>query len=215
MCCVDRKSDDVFRRIFGRVDTKDILARFLSLVLEVEILPEELMLLDAITPPKCTEPKPLVLNILAWRSAAHEKLHIELQCVSKENARWRAMYYLTQAIVDDACDENFYLALPKVISILLADSLLFEENDPKEYHEVFHVRSAESNALLTDALAIHVLELARLLEWKLDGDTEALAMWGMYLNNVDGDALEIIAEREPMIRRAIAIEKGGVLNEGF
>jgi predicted transposase/invertase (TIGR01784 family) len=42
---INRKNDYAFKRIFGHEDTKDILAGFLSAVLEVPIRPEELTLI--------------------------------------------------------------------------------------------------------------------------------------------------------------------------
>ncbi|MDR1740323.1 MAG: Rpn family recombination-promoting nuclease/putative transposase [Synergistaceae bacterium] len=204
---VNRKNDYAFKRIFGQEDTKDILARFLSLVLDVEIRPEELRLLNPALPSKYITGKSSVLDIMAEHSAAHEKLHIELQCVNEGNTERRAMYYWGRAFTEDLPVGGNYSALPRMISILILDFRLFKWRDQAKYHGVFHISDDEERVLFTDALEIHVIELPRLMKRKLDDGTDALVLWGMYLNNIRGSVMDMIARREPMIRRAMTVEE--------
>ncbi|MDR2136918.1 MAG: Rpn family recombination-promoting nuclease/putative transposase [Synergistaceae bacterium] len=48
---INRKNDYAFKRIFGHEDTKDILAGFLSAVLDVPIQQEELTLIPTVSNP--------------------------------------------------------------------------------------------------------------------------------------------------------------------
>ena len=43
---INRKNDYFFKRLFGHEDTRDILARFLTVVLDVPIEPDELTLVE-------------------------------------------------------------------------------------------------------------------------------------------------------------------------
>jgi hypothetical protein len=45
MMKINRKNDYFFKRVFGHEDTRDILARFLTVVLGVPIEPDELSLI--------------------------------------------------------------------------------------------------------------------------------------------------------------------------
>jgi hypothetical protein len=44
---INKRNDYAFKRIFGHEDTKDILARFLTVMLGIQIEPEELTLIPS------------------------------------------------------------------------------------------------------------------------------------------------------------------------
>jgi len=71
---INRKNDYAFKRIFGHEDTKDILARFLTVVLEVSIEPDELTLVHTEFSPEYLADKASRLDIHVRRSALHEKM---------------------------------------------------------------------------------------------------------------------------------------------
>jgi len=76
---VNRKNDYAFKRIFGHEDSKDILARFLSVVLNVTIEADELTLIQTELSPEYVADKASALDIQVRRSEFHEKMNVEMQ----------------------------------------------------------------------------------------------------------------------------------------
>ena len=68
---INRKNDFAFKRIFGHEDSKDILARFLSVVLDVPIEVDELTLIQTELNPEFVADKSSVLDIQVRRSEFH------------------------------------------------------------------------------------------------------------------------------------------------
>ncbi|MDR2522208.1 MAG: Rpn family recombination-promoting nuclease/putative transposase, partial [Synergistaceae bacterium] len=64
---INRKNDYAFKRIFGREDTKDILADFLTDVLVTPIEPEEITLINTELNPNYLEDKAARLDIQVRR----------------------------------------------------------------------------------------------------------------------------------------------------
>jgi predicted transposase/invertase (TIGR01784 family) len=75
---VNRKNDYAFKRIFGHENSKDVLARFLSVVLNVPIEADELTLVQTELSPEYVSDKASVLDIQVRRSEYHEKMNVEL-----------------------------------------------------------------------------------------------------------------------------------------
>ncbi|MDR1137570.1 MAG: Rpn family recombination-promoting nuclease/putative transposase, partial [Synergistaceae bacterium] len=88
---INRKNDYFFKRVFGHEDTKDILARFLTVVLSVPIEPDELSLIHTEINPEYLADKASVLDIQVRRSASHEKLNIEMQIADEGNIERRIL----------------------------------------------------------------------------------------------------------------------------
>jgi predicted transposase/invertase (TIGR01784 family) len=78
MMKINRKNDYFFKRVFGHEDTRDILARFLTVVLSVSIEPDELSLIRTELSPEYLADKASVLDIQIRRSKAHEKFNVEM-----------------------------------------------------------------------------------------------------------------------------------------
>ena len=64
---INRKNDYAFKRIFGHEDSKDVLARFLSVVLDVPIEADELTLIQTELSPEYAADKSSVLDFRVRR----------------------------------------------------------------------------------------------------------------------------------------------------
>ena len=89
---INRKNDYAFKRIFGHEDTKDILARFLTVVLKVAIEPDELTLVHTEFSPEYLLDKSSTLDIQIRRSEFHEKLNVEMQIGDEGNIERRILF---------------------------------------------------------------------------------------------------------------------------
>ena len=208
---INRKNDYAFKRIFGHEDSKDVLARFLSVVLNVPIEADELTLIQTELSPEYIGDKSSVLDIQVRRSEFHEKMNIEMQQSNEGHIERRILYYWGRNFSGELKARQNYSELPRQISILIADFDVYDWKDSKKFHGVFHVRDQEEGLLFSDALEIHVLELPKLRKQPLK--LNALECWLLYLDNMEGEIMEQIATQEPMIRRAMTIEEAFMKSE--
>ena len=212
---VNRKNDYAFKRIFGHEDSKDILARFLSVVLNVTIEADELTLIQTELSPEYVADKASALDIQVRRSEFHEKMNVEMQQRDndKGNIDRRILYYWGRSFSGELKSGQDYSELPRQISIVIADFDVFDWNDSTKFHGVFNVREQNEGLLFSDALEIHVLELPKLRKQSFKEKWSALECWLLYLDNKEGQIMEQIAIQEPMIQRAMTIEEAFMKNE--
>jgi predicted transposase/invertase (TIGR01784 family) len=208
---VNRKNDYAFKRIFGHEDSKDILARFLSVVLKVPIEAEELTFIQTELNPEYLADKSSVLDVQVRRSDFHEKMNVEMQRRDEGNIDRRILYYWGRSFSGELKSGQKYSELPRQISIVIADYEIFDWKDPAKFHGRFHVREQEEGILFTDALEIHILELPKLRKQPIR--MNALECWLLYLDNMEGEIMEQIAKQEPMIQRAMTIEEAFMKSE--
>ena len=116
---VNRKNDYAFRRIFGHEDSKDVLARFLSVVLNVPIEADELTLAQTELSPDYVSDKSSILDIQVRRSEFHEKMNVELQCINEGNIERRILFYWSKSFSGELKSGQDYSELPRQISILI------------------------------------------------------------------------------------------------
>ena len=100
-----------------------------------------------------------------------------------------------------------------MIIIAIVDFNVFEWRDGTKSHSVFRVLEADEGVLFSDALEIHVLELPKLKRQPLKDDWTPIERWGLYLNDLEGEAMEMITAQEPMIGRALTVEDAFVKND--
>ena len=210
---INRKNDYAFKRIFGHEDTKDILARFLTVVLEVPIEQDELTLANTEFSPEFLANKASRLDIHVRRSALHEKMIVELQVEDEGNIERRTLFYWSKSYTVELKEKQDYSTLPRMINIVIADFDIFKWNDVSKFHGVFRVLERDEGVLFSNALEIHTLELPKLRRQPQKEEWSPLECWGLYLNNMEGELMEQIAEQEPMVRRAMTVEEVFMKNE--
>ncbi|MDR0616559.1 MAG: Rpn family recombination-promoting nuclease/putative transposase [Synergistaceae bacterium] len=210
---INRKNDYFFKRVFGHEDTKDILARFLTVVLGVPIEPDELTIVHTELSPEYLADKASVLDIQVRRSKAHEKYNVEMQIADKGNIERRLLHYWGRGYTEEIKEGDDYSSLPRMIIIAVVDFNVFEWRDAAKFHSVFRVLEADEGVLFSDALEIHMLELPKLKRQPLKDNWSPIECWGLYLNNLEGEAMEMITAKEPMIGRALTVEDVFVKND--
>jgi len=86
-------------------------------------------------------------------------LHIELQVKKRKNTRDRVLYYGARLIGDQLKWGDDYNKLHHVISIVICDHLLLNEED--SYINVYDLRNVD-NRIFTDKLKLIIIELPKL-----------------------------------------------------
>ncbi|MDR1137730.1 MAG: Rpn family recombination-promoting nuclease/putative transposase, partial [Synergistaceae bacterium] len=146
-------------------------------------------------------------------SASHEKLNIEMQIADEGNIERRILHYWGRGYTEEIKEGDDYSSLPRMINIAVVDFNVFEWRDETKFHSVFRVLEADEGVLFSDALEIHILELPKLKRRPMKDDWTPIECWGLYLNNLEGEAIEMITVKEPLIRRALTVEDVFVKND--
>jgi predicted transposase/invertase (TIGR01784 family) len=204
---VNKLNDYAFKRIFGHEDTKDILAGFLTDILGVQIEPDELSLIRTEMNPEYIADKASILDIQVRRSAFHEKFNVELQVANEGNLVRRILFYWGRGYTEELGEGKDYKELPRMINIVITGFDVFEWRDSAKFHSVFRVLERDEGVLFCDALEIHLIELPKLRRQPVKSDWALDECWALYINNMEGETMERIAEKVPLIKRAMTVEE--------
>jgi predicted transposase/invertase (TIGR01784 family) len=183
---INKLNDYAFKRIFGHEDTKDILARFLTVILDVRIEPDELSIIHTELSPEYLADKASVLDIQVKRSAFHEKFNVEMQVADEKNIAKRVLFYWGRGYTEELREGGDYKELPRMINIVIAGFDVFEWRDSSKFHSVFRVLERDEGVLFSDALEIHLIELPKLRRQPVKGDWSPDECWALYIDNMGG-----------------------------
>ena len=196
---INPKNDFVFQRIFGREENKDILLSFLNAVLKTswEKKLTDIEILKSNLDKERIGEKNAILDICA-RTAEGMQINIEVQLANKYNMEKRTLYYWSRLYCSQLPSGENYRNMKKTITINILD---FEYINIDYFHSVFHIREDKTNYLLTDVFEVHFIELPKL--YKENADVEdPLVDWMLFLKGVSDETLEVLAMKEPAIKKA-------------
>jgi predicted transposase/invertase (TIGR01784 family) len=180
MMKINRKNDYFFKHVFGHEDTKDIPARFLTVVLSISIKPNELTLVHTEMSPEYFADKASVPDIQVRRSMAHEKFNVETQIADKGNLERRVLHYWGRGYTEEIKESDAYASLPKMINITVVDFNVFKWHDKTKFQSIFKVLEVNEHVLFSDVLEIHILELPKLKHQPLKNDWTPIECWEFY-----------------------------------
>ena len=197
---VKLKIDIIFKRVFGNEQNEEIIAAFISDMLDiprnrithveiknVELPPEEIDL-------KFSR---LDLNL----TVDGRKVNIEMQ-VNKDAAyKERTLYYWAKLYSDDLESGADYSVLSQTICINIINFNLF---DCDNYHSHFLLKEKEREEIMTDKLAIHFFELKKVGKFKKNKRMED---WLTLINaETEGDLMALQQSTSiPEIQKTIVI----------
>ena len=92
-----------------------------------------------------------------------------------------------------------YRDIKRTICILIADFVLIQEN--RSYHNRYRLYDPQTGSELTDLLEVCTLELPKLPQ---DGDGTALWDWLKFVGARKMEVLEMLAEKNPQVGKAVA-----------
>lgn len=201
---INRTNDYVFKRIFGSEEGKEALLGFLNAVFKLPPGKEltDVKLLDREIDPEHLLDRAARLDVLA-KAADGSLINIEVQIANRFDIDKRTLYYWARLYGGQLKSGQLFSELRRTVTINI---LVFDWFADERYHHVFRVRNTETGEPLNDYLEIHFLELNKVLRRSWDPD-DPLEAWLMYLNNLEGEGLKMIAEKNPAIRKALTIEE--------
>jgi len=188
--------DFVFSFVFGNQKNIDNTKGFLKALLDI---PEgdfsQLTVVNPSLKRYFKDGKDSIID-LKLTTESGRVIHIELQVEKKANLRNRMMYYASRLISDQLVIGDDYNELKQVISIIICDHVLLEEE--KYYVNEYEMRNMRNNSF-TNLLKLYILELPKLPE----KEDSALWPWLKFFKCKRMEEFKMLAKKHPELRKAV------------
>jgi predicted transposase/invertase (TIGR01784 family) len=191
-------SDIVFKMLFGDARNTDILIAFLRAVLP---LPDdefqEITLINPFLANEYPDEKVSILDIKA-KTASGRRIDIEIQVRNHRALKERIVLYAARMLTEQGGEGTHYRDLRPVVCIVITDFRLIDQAD---YHHRYRLHDSRTQSEFTDLMEINLLELPKLPRSAAEGDT--LWAWLEFLKARDKEEMDMLAERNPDIKKAV------------
>jgi predicted transposase/invertase (TIGR01784 family) len=206
---IHRTNDYLFKRIFS---TEEVLLGFLNDVFDLPAGKEltRVKLDDREMDPKYQLDRGARLDILA-ETEDGMLINIEVQVANEYDIPKRTLYYWSGLYHDQLTEGKKFKDLHKAVTINILDFIWFN-TDNERYHRTFHAREDSTGELLNEDMEIHFLEKKKVTDIAPEPE-DPLKSWMLFLNNVEGEAMEAIAVDNPPIKKAMTVEDAFMRNK--
>jgi predicted transposase/invertase (TIGR01784 family) len=193
------RNDLVFKLLFGTPRNTDLLTDFLKAALDLP--PEDLLdivLVDPHLNGEATDDKQGILDIKA-KTATGKIIDIEIQVAEQPQMCERIVFYLSRMITGQVSRGEDYRKIERSICILITDYVQVPENGC--YHNRYRLHDPKTGSEFTDLVEVNTLELP-----KLPHNTDGTALWDWlkFLAARREEEMDMLAEKNPQIGRAVA-----------
>jgi predicted transposase/invertase (TIGR01784 family) len=187
---VDPKVDYAFKRVFGVEKNRPILTHMLHAVLRPPPQQQlaELEIINPFNDKETLDDKLSILDIKA-RDRSGRQFNIEMQMLADLYFPKRVLYYWAKFHQQQLHEGEDYAALRPTVSICFVNSILFPEKPA--HHLPFQLWNPEHQVVLTNDLAIHMIELPKFTK-TAEQLADPLDVWLYFLRyaaTLDTDAL--------------------------
>jgi len=192
--------DYVFSEIFGNQKNIDITRNFLKTL--IDIPEDEYDRLTVVSPKlrKVFKTEKSGVVDLRLNTKSGKIIHIELQVEKRTNTRNRMLYYASRLIGDQLKLGDDYNKLHQVISIVICDHNLLEEED--SYINIYELRNEEKRSF-TKLLRVIILELPKLPE-TVD---RTVWPWLKFFKCTEKEEFEMLALKFPELKKPVSCAK--------
>jgi len=207
---IDLKVDFAFKLIFGREGQEPVLVAFLNAILK----PAEGKQIRSLTYANTELTKANAEDIKATldiRAKLQDgrQVNIEIQLENEHNMAKRSLFYWAELFSRQMVQKQAYETLKDTITINILNLDYLQETD--EFHSQFGIIEKKKHFPLTDALAMHYIEMPKLRrKWRKKEVTPQKGPLIRWLFLLDGNEdeeirkqLEVLAMEDPMIDRAM------------
>ncbi len=193
------KNDFVFKQIFGDSKNTRPLRSFLQATLK---LPEELFagltIIDPNLNPEFEGDKACAFDVrIELRSG--RMLDVEIQTIHAKDMSNRLQYYTAKMIAGQLKAGEGYSGLTQVITIVIADFVMWPEN--RLYHHGFLLYEPDARIMYPNSLEIHTLELPKI---PMADDGSKLYNWLKFVSAKKQEEFELLAEKDTAMAEAYA-----------
>ncbi|MCL2175487.1 MAG: Rpn family recombination-promoting nuclease/putative transposase [Treponema sp.] len=190
--------DFAFKQIFGEQRNIDNTKAFLKAVLNLsgdEI--GKLTVTNPILKKFFRKDKSGIVDI-KLEAKSGKIFHIELQVEKKANMRNRVLYYGARLIGDQLKWGEDYRKLHHVVSIVICDHVLLEEES--SYMNVYKLMN-EKNRTFTDLLKVIIIELPKLSD--IEDENGIIWRWLRFLKCKKKEEYVMLAKKYPELKKPI------------
>jgi predicted transposase/invertase (TIGR01784 family) len=199
-CFISPLYDFAFAEIFGSQKNIDNTIGFLKTLLDIpQGNYDSLTVVSTILNRMFKKHKMGVVD-LKLSTKSGRIIHIELQVDKKANLRNRILYYTCRLIGDQLNWGDDYDKLHQVISIVICDHNMLEEED--SYINEYELRN-KHNRSFTKTLKLIILELPKLPE----SDDSAVWRWLRFLKCKEKEEFEMFAKKYPDMEKSVYCAK--------
>lgn len=191
---LDIRNDFVFKKIFGKKGNEEILQDFIISVLDIPI---KTIKVDRDTYLEKTV-KDNKLGILDIKATLNDDtvVNIEMQMDNYHNMKERSLFYWAKLYGDTLETGQDYLQNKRTITINILNYNLFKDGP---YHDITRLRRDYNNAVLTEDVEIHFIQLPKCREEDIK---TKLDLWVQYLGNRSERGVKKAMESNEKIRKA-------------
>ncbi|MCL2391712.1 MAG: Rpn family recombination-promoting nuclease/putative transposase [Oscillospiraceae bacterium] len=192
------KSDIIFKLLFGDERSVEFLTDFLKSVLRI---PEddygEVIIVNPFLLQDYDGDKLGILDVKI-KTKSKKIIDIEIQVKPTSSMKERVVFYSSKMVTEQVGSGGKYQQIKKVISIIITDYILIA--DSPKYHHRFTLYDRENNVEFTDIIEVNTLELNKLPEV---ADGTSLWEWMKFLNAESKEEFDMVAEKNPVIKKAV------------
>jgi predicted transposase/invertase (TIGR01784 family) len=127
-------------------------------------------------------------------------IDVEIQVDDVPNFRERLVLYGSKMVSEQIGRGDEYAVIKRVISIVITDYVLLPEE--RAYHNVYRLLNIRSHTCFTDLIEYNILELPKLPAKDEDSD---LWTWMKFLTCEKREEFEMVAEKNPQVKKAVAV----------
>ena len=192
------KSDIIFRLFYADERNEEFLVSLLKSILR---LPEdEYQRIEIADPHLLREFDGDKLGIIDVKlyTKTRKVIHIEIQLKVTEELKNRIIFYTSKLITEQIGSGDDYDAIQRVITIVITDEELIK-GSPR-YHHRFPFYDPDAGVEFSNLVEIHTLELGKLPK---GADGTVLYDWASFIDAETEEEMEIVAERNPEVKKAV------------
>jgi predicted transposase/invertase (TIGR01784 family) len=190
--------DWIFKLLFGDERNKSMLINFLSSFVELPQEEYEIIFLDTSLKPEADDDKLGIVDIKV-KTKNGKIIDIEIQVNPFKHIGKRISFYKSKLIVEQIGKSELYNVIQKVICICITNYELF--SGVKEYLNKFVFYNPRNGLYFEDIPEeLYTLELPKA---PLKNDGNMVWEWLQFLRAKEKEEFEMIAERNPEIRKAV------------
>jgi predicted transposase/invertase (TIGR01784 family) len=187
---IDPKVDYVFKRLFGREQSRALLIHLIDSVLRPGAGQEivEIQVLNPFNEKESFDDKLSVVDIKA-RDQSGRHFNVEMQMFAVRFFPKRVLYYWSRLHTQQLRAGEDYPALQPTISISFVDGVLFP--GVSEYHLCFRLLDRQNRVAFTDDIEVHLIELPKVPADPagVKGPLDAWVYFLRYAERLDTDLL--------------------------
>ncbi len=180
------KLDVIFKAMFGREESEDILADFLSRLLEIPRKSIQRIIMDNVEliPDNYADK---FCRVDLKMQVDERLINIELQINNEEHFRERTLYYWSRIYGSELKSGEDYSELKETICINIVNFNLFDCN---EFHSHFKIMEKNRHEVLSDKFGIHFFELKKI--GKHPNKDNPMELWLQLINAETEEELDML-----------------------